>query len=231
MKKVIWLFLIFGLNFIFVDIINANTSCYYTNYDSNNYEVEYGDDGNILRVYINHELVDKDIFQLDDYLNFVYSYGECNKILYLSEIGETLFVANASMKISGYADSEELIYLMTPSEYRNNKSDKVSCGNITKIPSKIPKLTSDFVTIIQVLVPVILVIAGCLDLVKSISSQKEDEIKKGQKILIKRIVTAIIIFFVIVLVKFVISIISNTSTANIIECIDCFVSNNCSSGS
>lgn len=106
--------------------------------------------------------------------------------------------------------------------------EKVSCGNVTNIPKKIPDLTSDIVTIFQIAVPIILIIMGSIDLLKGVMAQKEDEIKKGQHMLIKRLITAAIIFFVVVIVKFVISIVADsTNTANMVECIDCFISGNC----
>ncbi len=112
-----------------------------------------------------------------------------------------------------------------------NAIEKVSCGNVTGIPSKIPELTNFAMTVIQILVPIILVIMGSVDLVKGISSQKEDEIKKGQQILIKRIIVAMMIFFVIVVVKFLVSIVASGKSVNnnpsdidnIVNCIDCFL--------
>lgn len=105
--------------------------------------------------------------------------------------------------------------------------EKVTCGGMN-LPKKIPELTSWAVTFIQVLVPVILVIMSMVDLVKAMSSQKEDEIKKGQKVLVKRIVLAVIIFLFVALVKFVISIVANsTDTNNIVSCISCFIDGNC----
>ena len=56
---------------------------------------------------------------------------------------------------------------------------KVSCGNVTEIPAKIPELISFAVTMIQIAVPIILVVMGSMDLFKGITAQKEDEIKKG----------------------------------------------------
>ncbi len=103
----------------------------------------------------------------------------------------------------------------------------VSCGNVTDIPRKIPELISMAITLIQIAVPVILVVMGSLDLFKGVTAQKEDEIKKGQQLFVKRLIVAAIIFFVVVIVKFVISIVAEASSTNIIECIDCFLSNNC----
>ena len=99
---------------------------------------------------------------------------------------------------------------------------KVSCGNVTDIPRKIPELTSLAITMIQIAVPVILVVMGSMDLFKGVTAQKEDEIKKGQQMFIKRLIVAAVIFFVVVIAKFAISIVAESSSANIIECIDCF---------
>lgn len=104
---------------------------------------------------------------------------------------------------------------------------KVSCGNVTGIPAKIPELTSFAVTMLQIAVPVILVVMGSMDLFKGITAQKEDEIKKGQQLFIKRLIVGALIFFVVVIAKLLISVVADTSSENIIECIDCFLSNEC----
>ncbi len=105
----------------------------------------------------------------------------------------------------------------------------VSCGNglMTKIPKALTTVIRYIYIIIQVVVPVILVIMGSLDLFKGITAQKEDEIKKGQQIFIKRLITGAIIFFVVVIAKFFISIVADSSGSNIIECMDCFLSKKC----
>ena len=83
-------------------------------------------------------------------------------------------------------------------------AQKVYCGNITGIPKKIPELTSFVITVAQIAVPVILVVLGTLDLFKGVTAVKEDEIKKGQTMFIKRLVLAVIIFFIVVISKFLI---------------------------
>ncbi len=107
--------------------------------------------------------------------------------------------------------------------YAKIKMDRVSCGNITGIPAKIPELVSFAITLIQIAVPVILVVMGSIDLFKGITAQKDDEVKKGQQMFVKRLLIAALIFFVIVIAKFLISIIADNSSTNIIDCIDCFM--------
>ena len=146
-------------------------------------------------------------------------------IEYTSDNGKYQY--NTKYKVESVSDS----YCKTSSGGNtNNSNSKVSCGKIGKFNRKIPEITSWIINIAQVLVPVILVIMGSIDFVKALSSQKEDEIKKGQQFFIKRLIVAIIIFFVVVIVKLIVSLASNgkTESKNIIKCIDCFISNDCS---
>ena len=105
---------------------------------------------------------------------------------------------------------------------------KVACGTITGIPKILPQSISIIYTIILIAVPVLLVILGTIDLFKGITAQKEDEIKKAQGMFVKRLVSALLVFFVMIIVKFAISLVSN-DTQNIINCLDCFISNDCGS--
>lgn len=113
--------------------------------------------------------------------------------------------------------------------YNNYTNATVSCGYglINNIPSLIPTVASIAYTIIQIVVPVALVIMGTLDLFKGISAQKEDEIKKGQQMLIKRLVAAALVFFVFVIVKILISFVADGSSNKIIKCAECFIENKC----
>ena len=94
---------------------------------------------------------------------------------------------------------------------------------------KIAEITSWIVSLLEIAVPVILVIFGSIDFVKAIVSQKDDEIKKGQQIFIKRLITGIIIFFIVVFTKLLVSAVSgdNNDKKGFIDCIDCFVNNKC----
>ncbi len=94
----------------------------------------------------------------------------------------------------------------------------------------IANITSLIVTLIQVIVPILLVIWGMLDLGKAVTAQKDDEIKKGQQTLIKRAIAAAIVFFVISIVKLLINVLlkNNTNKQKVTDCFDCFINNtNC----
>ena len=76
------------------------------------------------------------------------------------------------------------------------------------------------VLLFQIIAPVMLVILGMIDLVKGITSGKEDDMKKGQATFFKRLIIALLLFFVITIVRMVLNIMS---TDSIIDCFDCFV--------
>lgn len=52
------------------------------------------------------------------------------------------------------------------------------------------------VTLIQFVVPVLLIVWGILDLSKAITAGKEEEIKKWRKTLVDRIIAAVIVFLI-----------------------------------
>ncbi len=100
-----------------------------------------------------------------------------------------------------------------------------SCGGdfITGLPSTFIRLVHTIYNFLQFLVPLVVIILGILDLVKAITSQKEDEIKKGQSTFFKRLIGAVMVFFVFAIVKLVISIVSSMADTQIIPCINCFL--------
>ena len=115
----------------------------------------------------------------------------------------------------------------------------VSAANITAcdavlenavIDEKIPKTVSTIITLIKIAAPVILVIFGMLDLFKGIMQQKEDEIKKGQQIFIKRLISGALIFFVFSIVQFIVGFVADSSNRNgIMDCVQCFINYDCKS--
>jgi len=111
-----------------------------------------------------------------------------------------------------------------------NDGDLYSCGNgmINNIPSRFVKITSAIVNILKILIPVAIIIFGMIDLFKAIVSQKDDEIKKGQKVFFSRLIAGVIVFLVIFIVQMVVRFVSDKSeSANIISCVDCFISGDC----
>ena len=61
---------------------------------------------------------------------------------------------------------------------------------------------------------------------KGVIAQKEDEIKKAQQTFFKRLIAAVLVFFVFTAVKIVIGLATKDSK-NILECAKCFIRNDC----
>lgn len=89
------------------------------------------------------------------------------------------------------------------------------------IDAKIPNTVHSIIVVIKIAVPVLLVIFGMLDLFKGITAQKEDEIKKGQQIFIKRLISAAIVFFVISIVQLLVGFVAGDE--GIMTCANCFL--------
>ena len=103
----------------------------------------------------------------------------------------------------------------------------ITCGALgsdVAIDTKIVDVVHVIILAIQIFVPIVLVIFGMLDLAKAVMGQKEDEIKKGQQTFIKRIIAAAIVFFVITIVKMVLSFLAGgTEKGSIYQCVNCFI--------
>ena len=120
------------------------------------------------------------------------------------------------------------IDIVSAETYNNYvESTPISCGNgyLTGIPPFLPKVLNIVYTLIFVAVPIVLVVLGTFDLFKGVSASKEDDIKKGQQMFIKRLISAAIIFFLFIIVKLVVSFVADDS--RIIDCADCLINNNC----
>ena len=71
------------------------------------------------------------------------------------------------------------------------------------------RLVKSVITLIQWGVPFMLILFGMIDLGKAVMSSKEDEMKKAQGTLIKRVIYAVAVFLVVTLVMFVMNLVSD----------------------
>jgi hypothetical protein len=116
----------------------------------------------------------------------------------------------------------------------SNSLSTVSCGGKTSggyllenIPRQFPRVISIIYNFIQIAVPIVLIVLGMIDLMKGITAQKEDEITKSKNIFIKRIMAAVIIFFVLSIVKLIVSFFGDSDNKNLIlDCVECLIYNN-----
>ena len=111
---------------------------------------------------------------------------------------------------------------------KNISSCDAAISSSVLIDSKIPETVSTIITVIKVAVPVLLVIFGMLDLFKGITAGKEDEIKKGQQLFIKRLISGALVFFVFLIVQLLVSFAAGSKeNQTIMDCADCFINNDC----
>ena len=82
----------------------------------------------------------------------------------------------------------------------------VSCDALMPI---IRLIRDGVIPLIQIGIPIILIVLGMLDLGKAVMASKEDEIKSAQKLLIKRCIYAVAIFFVVFIVQIVFGLVDN----------------------
>jgi len=103
------------------------------------------------------------------------------------------------------------------------------CGNLDfEFSGTFPYLVHTIITIIKIVVPILLIIFGMLDLMKGITAQKEDEIKKGQQIFIKRLIAGALVFFVFTIVQLIISFVADDNEkSDIMTCAQCFINGDC----
>lgn len=102
-------------------------------------------------------------------------------------------------------------------------SGEYTCGATNLVFSgTFPYIVSTIVLLIKIAVPILLIIFGMLDLGKAVVASKEDEIKKGQNLFIKRAITAIVVFFVIQIVQIIVRFVSGND-ASVANCFNCFV--------
>lgn len=85
-----------------------------------------------------------------------------------------------------------------------------------------PYVVSTIVTVIKIVVPILLIVFGMLDLGKAVMASKEDEIKKGQQTFIKRIIAAVIVFFILQLTQMIFRFVSGNDN-DVLSCFNCFV--------
>ena len=83
-----------------------------------------------------------------------------------------------------------------------------TCDNILPL---VRLIRNGIIPLIQIGIPIILIILGMLDLGKAVMASKEDEIKSAQKMLIKRCIYAVAIFFVVLIVTLVFSLVADNA--------------------
>ena len=89
-----------------------------------------------------------------------------------------------------------------------------ACGGLLPIFRIVRK---GILPIVWIGIPIILILMGTIDLGKAVVSSDDKEIKASTGRLVKRIVYAVIIFFMVTIVQLVMSIITKSGDENLIK--------------
>lgn len=109
----------------------------------------------------------------------------------------------------------------------------IVCGKDTiPIPAAIPSFVSKLILLVQILVPVILIVTGMIKYAKVVFSGEDKVAREVNQSFIRSIISAVVVFLVVAIVKFVFGVVDKANTDSNINsnsCIDCFINGNCGS--
>ena len=109
-----------------------------------------------------------------------------------------------------------------------DKLQYVKCGGAHDIPHELPRIISFLINLLKIGTPIILIIVSTITLFKALAASKEDEIKKAQSSLIKKVIAAAMVFFVVTIVQFVITLVADEAeSGSLSSCLNCFINNEC----
>lgn len=110
-----------------------------------------------------------------------------------------------------------------------NELQYIKCGDAFDIPQELPKIISFVINFLKIVTPLILIVVSIIDLVKALAASKDDEIKKVQNTLVRRIIAAVLIFFIITIVQFIIGKVAedDQESLNVSDCLTCFINGDC----
>lgn len=119
-----------------------------------------------------------------------------------------------SLEQGGYCNTDNLTYVL--------------CGDSYDIPSAVPGVVSYIVNFLKIATPIILIVFSVIQLLKALYATNEDEIKKAQKSVIKKITAGVMVFLVITIVQFVIlKVADSAEIGSVSECMSCLLNNDC----
>ena len=104
----------------------------------------------------------------------------------------------------------------------------VKCGDAYDIPSEAPRIISLVIVVFKTGAPLILIIAGMITLIKAILANKDDEVRKAKSALVRKIIAAVLVFFVVSIVQLLISLVADEKEiGSFTSCLNCFMNNDC----
>lgn len=99
--------------------------------------------------------------------------------------------------------------------------DILAAVNFCARTKEIWQVVGRILGIFKIVIPLLIIIFGCIDLGKAVVASKDDEIKKAMKQLAMRAVAGIAIWFVPLLVGLVFDLVNATTDTDYTVCSDC----------
>lgn len=107
----------------------------------------------------------------------------------------------------------------------NTLQDSVNCGG-AEIPYGFPYIVNRIIKILKIFTPIILILLGMIDFLKATISSDEKQMKEASSKFVRRILAAVIIFFVIAIVQFAFRLVGEENEGTL-GCFNCFVNGEC----
>lgn len=104
-------------------------------------------------------------------------------------------------------------------------TEKKENGEVIAITfhENLPKFTNTLYDILKIATPVIIIITGMLDVLKAVSAQKEDDMKKATSKFVNRLLAGAVVFLVFVITETVINLAIPDDIGNGWNCVECFL--------
>jgi hypothetical protein len=105
----------------------------------------------------------------------------------------------------------DLIYALAGTGQASSYNSETFCDTI---PNEVMNIVHMIYLAIQILTPLLLVIFGAIDMIRALTQQKDDEIKKAQAGLIKKVIVAIIVFLILTIAQWVVGLASKATNGS-----------------
>ena len=106
----------------------------------------------------------------------------------------------------------------------------VNCGGLNEVPYVPLRFVGRVINIIKVVTPIVLIIMGMVDMARATTANSEKDMDASRKRFMKRIVYAVMVFFVISVVQLLFSILQTSvfkNENNLLGCMTCVLGGEC----
>ena len=106
----------------------------------------------------------------------------------------------------------------------------INCGGLNEVPYVPLRFVGRVINIIKVVTPIVLIIMGMVDMARATTANSEKDMDASRKRFMKRIVYAVMVFFVISVVQLLFSILKTSvfkNENNLLGCMTCVLGGEC----